>query len=403
MLRRVLTGVGVFVLACGLISLPASGKQGMVVTKGNPPQTFIGEIDETTSPGKVLIASATQGKIEVYRQNVDRVTYFNTPADEFAGRLSALDRKDVSARIELANFAFTNKMYPQARELLVTALVIEPSNANAAELLRQVDEQIKGARPPETQAVAPAAEVNQPPARSGQARARRTLTPDEINFIRQTEWTENDQNIRVQVTPEARRGAISLGLIDPSAIGNMTPADIGWEIVRHGPPGLRKDVKIGSDPGILASYRTEVHRIAIASCATGACHNTDKGGNFYLFTEPQTSDATVVTDYLILQQYTKTIKGIEYQMIDALHPENSLLIQFAVPPGIANVPHPKAAGYVAPAKPPFQLKKIQDWIGALPPLAPTFDIDLSKPPPAAEGAKPATRPTGAGRGAVGAG
>ncbi len=165
----------------------------------------------------------------------------------------------------------------------------------------------------------------------------------------------------------------------------MTPAQIGWEIVKHGPPGLRKDVKLGNDTGALASYR-KVHRLVIATCATGACHNTDKGGKFFLYTDPLQADATVASDYLILQQFATTINGVEYEMIDRLHPENSLLTQFALPPSLATLPHPKAAGYVAPAKPPYALNQIKDWIGSLPAVAPAYNIDLSAAPP-----KPATK------------
>lgn len=384
MLRRAMAGIGFSVLAFGLIPLLAwaagAAKPGMVVTKDNPPHTWIGDVDETTAPGKVEINSA-QGKVLLDSRNVEKITYFNSPAEEFAGRVSALDRKDVAARVELAKFAVANNMYPEARQLLVAALVIEPANSAAADLLRQVDEKIKAAHPPETAPVAPPVDANAPPAKPGSVRARRTLTPDEINFIRQNEWTEADTDLRVQVAPEGLRGALALGLVDPDAVRNMTPAQIGWEIVKRGPPGLRKDVKIASDPGFLLTYRTHVQKFVITSCATGACHNTDKGGNFYLYTEPLQSDATVVTDYMILQQYVKTIKGIEYQMIDRLHPENSLLLQFALPPNLAAIPHPKAAGYVPPTKRPFLLNQVKEWIRSLPAVAPTYDIDLSKPPP----------------------
>jgi len=379
--------VGLSVLAGGLVPLLASaagtGKQGMVLTKDH--HTFIGEIDETTEPGHVDVNSTSQGKISLDSRNVEKVTYFNTPAEEFNGRLSALDRKDVAARLDLANFAIAHNMYPQARELLVAALALEPGNRNATDLLHKVDEQIKASQP-ETKPVAPAPDL--PPVRPGLVRARRTLTPDEINFIRQTEWTENDQDIKVQVAAEARKGAIDLGLIDANAISRMTPADIGWEIIKHGPPGLRKDVKVASDPGSLASYR-KVHRLIINTCATGACHNTEKGGKFFLFTERQ-DDATILSDYLILQQFSTTINGVEHEMIDRLHPEGSLLTQFALPPALADLPHPKAAGYLAPTKAPFALNQIKQWIADLPAVAPSYNIDLSVPPPKPEGA--ATRP-----------
>ncbi len=213
MLRQVMAGIGLCVLACGLVPLLALGaatpKQGMVVTKDIPPHTFIGEIDETTEPGHVNVNSPSLGKISLDQRNVERVTYFNTPAEEFKARSSALDRKDVAARLELANFAIANNLYPQARELLVATLVIEPGNHTAADLLRKVDEQIKASRPPETQPAAPA--VQETPARPGLVRAKRVLTPDEINFIRQSEWTDNDQDVRVQVGHEALKAQLTWG------------------------------------------------------------------------------------------------------------------------------------------------------------------------------------------------
>jgi hypothetical protein len=374
-------------LACGLIPLLALGaatpKQGMVVTK-DPPRTFIGEIDETTDPGHVDINSPSLGKISIDSRNVEKVTYFNTPAEEFAGRMSALGRTDVPARIDLANFAVKNNMYGPARQLLVEALAIEPGNRSATDLLHKVDEQIKASQP-ETKPVAAPPQGNAPAARPGLVRARRTLTPDEINFIRQNEWSDDDQNMIVKVAPAALNGAISSGLIDKNALGKMTQGDIAWEIVKHGPPQLRKDVKITSDPGSILSYR-KIHHLVISTCATGACHNTDKGGKFFLFAAPQ-NDATIISDYLILNQFATTIGNVEYQMIDRLHPENSLLTQFALPPAIANIAHPKAAGYVPLAKPAFGLEQIKEWIAKLPAVAPTYDIDLSVPPP-----KPTTKP-----------
>ena len=134
---------------------------------------------------------------------------------------------------------------------------------------------------------------------------------------------------------------MDLGLIDRNAVSRITTGDIAWEIVKHGPPGLRKDVKITSDPGSILSYRTKVYRWVIIM--DWARHNTEKGGKFYLYTEPLNADATIVTDYLILQQFAMTIGNVEDQMVDRLHPENSLLTQFALPPAIANLPHPNSA------------------------------------------------------------
>ena len=71
--------------------------------------------------------------------------------------------------------------------------------------------------------------------------------------------------------------------------------------------------------------------------------------NNSLFTEPK-DETTALTDYLILQEYQKKIGDRDYEMIDRLHPEDSLLVQFALPEKMARVTHPKAAGYTPPTK-----------------------------------------------------
>ncbi len=94
---------------------------------------------------------------------------------------------------------------------------------------------------------------------------------------------------------------------------------------------------------------------------------------------------------MILQQYAKTYKGVEYPMIDRQTPTNSLLVQFSMPPAATAVSHPKVAGYVPPVKESPMLKKVEEWITSLRLPAPSYNVDLSKPPPAA---KPAAAPNG---------
>ena len=359
----------------------AHAKQGMVVTRDH--HTFLGDIDETKTPGKVQIDSPAVGKISMDARNIEQIIYFNSPAEEFKARVSVLGPRDAAGRVDLANFAIQNNMLPQARELLVSALQIEPANRTAADQLKRVDEQLKAAHPVETQ---PAQTQVTTTVRPGLLRAKRMLTPEEINELRQMDWQgpEKDPNVRVQITPEVRKAAIDLSLIDASQIQNYTPAQIGWAVLQGGPPNLRAGVKLANDPVSLADYRTRVQRFVIANCATGACHNGAKGGNFYLFTEPAQNDAVVLSDYVVLQQYTKTITGVEFSMIDRLHPTDSLVLQFALPSGLGKVAHPRAAGYVAPAKPPINLRAVEDWIRSLSPVAQPFDVDLAAP------AKPAT-------------
>jgi hypothetical protein len=252
MLRGATARIGLFLLACGAMPLlvwaAGNTKPGMVVTRDNPPRAFVGEVDNS-DPAHVQIDTAA-GRLSIDRRNVMEVKFFNSPTEEFNSRLAVLDPKDVEGHVDLASFAAQHEMYPQARQLLVSALAVAPGNRKATDLLQDVDARIKAAAQAQTK---PADQTN---AQSGPMRAQRTLTPEEINAIRQLEWSgpEKEPNIRVQLTPDLRKRAIDAGVLNQGALDSMTTAQIGWEIVRksEAAPDLSKDVKLLNDPGAFS-------------------------------------------------------------------------------------------------------------------------------------------------------
>ena len=151
----------------------ASAKQGMVTTKDHPPHSYIGDVSETTTPGKVDVNTADLGKVTIDARQVEKVTFFNTPKEELDARWLALERRDVKGRVALAQFAYDNKMYDQAHDVVASALQIEPTNRQALDLQKQVNEQLLLAHPPPPPPPAAAqAEAAGPPGRRpGQAPA----------------------------------------------------------------------------------------------------------------------------------------------------------------------------------------------------------------------------------------
>ena len=80
-------------------------------------------------------------------------------------------------------------------------------------------------------------------------------------------------------------------------------------------------------------------------------------------------------------------------MIDRAHPEKSLLLLYGLPPRDSDLPHPEVKNF----QPMFRgtndpkYKAMYEWMSrTLAPLAPEYDVDLSKP--AKE--KGTTRPAG---------
>ena len=97
----------------------------------------------------------------------------------------------------------------------------------------------------------------------------------------------------------------------------------------------------------------------------------DTAGGFLLF-NPADNDATAYTNFYILQQHVKQApqqagpfgRG-ELRMLDRARPEQSLLVQYLLPPTIAEHDHPHVAGYRAffPNREDARYRRMIDWIG----------------------------------------
>ena len=197
-----------------------------------------------------------------------------------------------------------------------------------------------------------------------------------MNHIRQLEWQASDPGMRVTIPGDVKTKAVAAQLIDPARVSQMSAPELAWVIVHHGTDAMRNAVRLQTNPATIQNYKQQVHRFVVTSCATGACHNTEKAGRLRLF--PEETDAAVVTNFVILQQYLETVNGVEYNLVDRTHPAESLLLQFAMPVAAATVPHPKGPGYTAPVRVTNpQLQSTLQWIKTLSPIQPTYDVDLT--------------------------
>ena len=97
-------------------------------------------------------------------------------------------------------------------------------------------------------------------------------------------------------------------------------------------------IKVLDPPEALRIFRDDVQRSWLANtCATYACHGGTDAGRLVLTNRKTSSDAALYTNFLILDRF-RTADG--KPLIDYAVPENSVLLQLALPRDQTAVRHP---------------------------------------------------------------
>jgi hypothetical protein len=389
MLRWLVGSLAVLTLTSLLMA-----RDGTVVTKDG--QSYEGDVTEKGDIIEIKSADVT-GPIGIKKANVQSVQYVDDTAATVKANLAKLDKRDVKARIALAHQAFDGRAYEVARQALSEAQAIEPNNREAADLLAQVNRHLA----PASQPTAPEPAAGGPPAPGPATKpaldvfiAKREVTPEEINRIRQVEWRK-DEPLPIKVRID--RDVVTKFLTTYTELTRQEfaklPADQqGSLILTKGRPDLRTGVHVESDPVSILEYRKNVHHVVVQGCAVAGCHSANKAGTFNLVSG--NNDVAVYTDYLILQKYSKSIppkagesgKPVQRSVVDREYPDQSLLLQYMLPPSAADIPHPAVPNYKGAVKTASAAGYTQTahWISQLNPIAPDYDIDLSKDPPKKE-------------------
>jgi hypothetical protein len=385
-------------LAVLALGFPLFAREGTVITKDGHSYpgdvTVKGDTVEIVSPG-------VNGPIGIKMANVDKIQYVDDLSAEVKTGLAKLDKRDVKSRIALAKVAVEGKAYDAARAVLLDAQAIEPANREVADMLVQVNRHLAPASQPSPGPAPAVPDPNPAPApatRPGTEPyvAKREVTPEEINRIRQLEWRKDEPlPIKVRIDGDTKRKYIAS---DPSItaaeFAKLPPDQQGAMILLNGKPDLYPGVHVESDPVTVLEFRKNVQRVIVQGCATAGCHTAGKAGSFSLVAA--NNDAAIYTNFLVLQKYSKTIppkagdpataKGTQRMVVDRAYPDQSLLLQYMLPSDLADTPHPAAPGYKGAVKTKSApgYAQLAHWIGELNPIAPDYSIDLSKDPPKKE-------------------
>ena len=213
------------------------------------------------------------------------------------------------------------------------------------------------------------------------------LAMDDVYTIRRNELRSDDQ-VRVQFYNNVRKRYLgSQGNAADFYAGSEAQQALG--IVQTGDPNLAKDVHPASDPRVMLEFRNRVQPRILAGCAAAGCHGGDGSGGFFLYFDAKET-LPAYTNFYILQETGRTLEGgdtfgnapVYRPMIDRLHPDSSLILQFGLPRSMAATPHPDVHWF----KPIFRGVKdpafleISRWISSMAPIRLTTGLSSISPP-----------------------
>lgn len=302
---------------------------------------------------------------------------------------------DTPARLHLVRWLRDRGAYLTALEEVESLLELEPFNNEATQSRVWLREQIR-------LQVSKYTGQNEQEEDAGSARRKiqafPVLSPEEINLIRVYEIDFNrpprlhiprpaveqllDLYGEHELVPSSPEGRQALLRRDP-----LTVLDLMFRVQAR---PLYGEVKVLEDPASMRMFREQIHRSwlvgANMSCASSSCHGGQEAGRLFLNNHLSNRDATVYTNFLILERY-RLKDGTP--LINYDEPAESPLLQMALPRERSKRPHPEVGRSAGRRgwRPFFRdeddlrFKRAVEWIQLMYRPRPDYPIDYTPPLP----------------------
>jgi len=287
---------------------------------------------------------------------VARIDILPPVRERYARLRAATADDDIPARLNLVNWLVGRAEYDLASEELTSVMEAEPRHPRALELRRVID----AARLLNAPAESPGDRPDDPadPDELGGDPDRRSKDPvqvlsaEEVNLIRVYEL-DLERLPRIIIRRETVERLIEENAGDPLIPSTIEGRDDLLRSVRSNPRRvlelifrlkarhLYPEIQVIDNPRALQMFRERVHSTwLINACAR--CHNTDADapGGPRLITRRPNSDATVYSNFLIIDRY-RLADGTA--LIDYDDPAASPLLQMGMPRVTAERAHPDVA------------------------------------------------------------
>jgi len=357
-------------LAICLLASALPARQGTLSTTDG--RVMQGDI-QTSPDGKTVNVTIYGSTLTLDRSNVVSIDYPGDAAGDFQKRLGALDPNDVTGRLDLSRSELNARQYDLAAQAAKDAERLDPHNPDAAILLDTIQgERALDAKP---------AAVSGAGAAATTAPSGKYLAMDDVYAIRRGELMPDDQ-VRVSFLNNVRKRYLGSGG-DAAAFNAGSETQQALDILQSGDANLAKDVHVVSEPHVMADFRVLVQRRILAGCAAAGCHSGAGAGGFVLYPDARETLPSYTNFYILEQAGRKVIGGdtigggaVYRPMIDRVHAQSSLLLQFGLPRSMAGSPHPEVKGFrpmfVSPDDSNYV--EIARWIESMNPIVPDYGI-----------------------------
>ncbi|HAI14660.1 MAG TPA: hypothetical protein DCM28_23345 [Phycisphaerales bacterium] len=347
------------------------------------------------------------------RNTIDKFEEILTPTQEYENRRAKLKDDDLEGRYKLASWLYEEEAYNQAEKELISLNKDFPQDTRVPLLLKIVRSKRRlktdsgsndrvvttPTRPKTVVTPAPKITTNNPPTKpSNNEPAYATplvpegtelLTQEQIDVLKVYEVNLNyrprvvfkrsdlEEFLTKYVGKENIPSTRSQRDRFLNRLEGYQQLDIMFKVKAR---EFYSKAQIPKDPEVFKEFKT-LHRTYILNrCATSECHGGDEARGIFLFNRRPgaTPDQIVYTNFYILNNYSATKDGQQYDMIDRASPERSLLLQFGMMSQDTVFPHPPVRGL----KPAFlrgaedrQYNTIRRWIQSLFSPTPDYGID----------------------------
>lgn len=403
----------------------AKARIGQIVrlTEPEPDQTgMVIMLDGQVREGKIIedaydyvIVEIEGIRANIKRSAVHHVVLEPTVDERYAEYKRTMDPNNHDAHLTLCQWLYEQRRYDLSKEELL-ALLEKVESSDARRLLTLVEAQIKLRDAPNANPRAngegpanggdpshpprghefrpddapPEAQPDAGPVRGADLIPTRLLTENDVNIIRVYE-IDFDHPPKVTITPDTVREMIEKygtnALIPANQTGRnamfRAAADNPLQIVRMmfelRARDLYSKVQVNSEPHALNLFRRRVHDTwLINNCATNACHGGPFAGRFLLHRRNYKDENVRYTNLLILDRLKL---DPEWPLVNYDRPEDSLIVQYALPRELARKPHPRVDGW-KPAFNPTNARLKEDtieWIAAMMQPRPSYPVEYEPP------------------------
>lgn len=340
-----------------------------------------------------------------------------TTRERYRAMRQTIDDEDVDRRANLADWLRERGQLRLALREVDGVLARNATHPQASELRRLILEQMK------LDAASGKRESDEGKVGSSQAAKRPSfpvLSPEQINLMRVYETDLADpprmvidyETIHQLFQKYAGQELLPKTRDAEDQLHHKRPEQVLELMFRLRARELYPKVQVLEDPIAMRRFRDNVHRTWITnSCATTNCHGGSEAGRLMLNNRRPNSDATVYTNFLILDRFrVREAKHPEVNaaanaeaaaaqpteprlipLIDYDDPARSPLLQLGLPAGESTYPHPTIAG---PGKgrtitPVFRGKDDRrflaaiEWIKSMYKPRTEYPIEYTPPSPAA--------------------